>query len=114
MVAYSAKKRISGGTRSAWLAEANRNLTRHHTLFGRIESVSNDEPFPDHDDPLHDRPFRVAKFQAGYAWRMQVAKVVEVALGGTVAAFAKPSALDAAYGGHLLGYTLFAKFSLSQ
>jgi len=113
MIAYSAKKRLPGETRSALLAEANWDLTRHHTLFGRIENVSNDELFPDHADPLHDRPFRVTKFQAGYAWRMKVADVVEVALGGTVAAFAKPAALDAAYGRRPLGYTLFAKFSLN-
>jgi hypothetical protein len=35
-------------------------------------------------------------------------------LGGAVSAFAKPDALDAAYGKSPMGFTLFAKFSLGH
>jgi hypothetical protein len=113
MAAFSAKDRVPGRTLSAWLGEVNWDLTRHHTLFGRIENVNNDELFPDHADPLHDVPFRVTKFEAGYAYRLPLGPV-NLALGGTASAFAKPAALDAAYGKSPLGYTVFAKFSLGD
>src|SRR3546814_20152336 len=37
MAAYSAKDRVPGPTLTAWLAEANWDLTKHPTIFGRSE-----------------------------------------------------------------------------
>ena len=111
MLAFSNKDRVPGDSLTAWLAEANWDLDRHNTLFGRFENVANDELFPDHDDPLHDRKFRVSKFQAGYARRVPLGPF-ELALGGSIAAYAKPDALDAAYGDSPWGYTLFARLNL--
>lgn len=113
MAAFSAKRRVPGDTLTAWLAEANWNLDRHNTLFGRIENVANDEFFPDHAHPLHDQAFRVTKFQAGYARRIPIGPV-ELALGGSLSAYAKPAALTPYYGGNPIGYTLFAKISLGS
>ncbi|MFN3517627.1 MAG: hypothetical protein ACK4YM_10780, partial [Novosphingobium sp.] len=73
----------------------------------------NNELFPDHADPLHEVPFRITKFQAGYARRIAVGPF-ELALGGSLATFAKPDALDAAYGSKPWGYTLFARVSLGH
>lgn len=112
MFAFSAKDRKPGRTLTAWLAEANWDMDNHSTLFGRIENVRNDELFPDHADPLHDQPFRVTKFQAGYAYRLPLGDDFNLALGGTVSAFAKPDALDVAYGGNPVGATVFARLSL--
>jgi hypothetical protein len=114
MLAFSAKDRRPGPTLTAWLAEANWDLDEHHTLFGRIENVKNDELFPEHTDPLHERPFRVSKFQAGYAYRLPLTDDLNLALGGTASTFAKPNALDAAYGKSPMGFTLFARLSLGQ
>jgi hypothetical protein len=113
MAAFSAKDHVPGPTLTAWLGEVNWDITRHHTLFGRIENVNNDELFPDHTDPLHDQAFRVTKFQAGYAYRLPLGPL-NLALGGTASAFAKPEALDAAYGKSPMGYTVFAKISLGD
>jgi hypothetical protein len=113
MLAFSAKDRQPGRTLTAWLAEANWNIDQANTVFGRFENVNNDELFPDHDDPLHDKAFRVSKFQAGYARRIPIGPI-ELALGGSLAAYAKPSALDAAYGDNPLGYTVFARISLGN
>jgi hypothetical protein len=113
MGAFSAKKRVPGDTLTAWLAEANWNVDQHNTLFGRVENVANDEFFPDHAHPLHDQAFRVTKFQLGYARRIPIGPV-ELALGGSVSAYAKPAALDAYYGNRPVGYTLFAKISLGS
>ena len=110
---FSAKDRLPGRTLTALFAEASWDMDAHHTLFGRIENVDNDELFPDHADPLHDVAFRVTKVQAGYAYRLPLGPV-NLALGGTLSAFAKPGALDAAYGKSPLGYTVFAKFSLGD
>jgi hypothetical protein len=113
MLAYSNKRRVPGGSLDAWLAEASWDIDRRNTLFGRFENVANDELFPDHDDPLHDRTFRVSKFQLGYARRIPLGPV-ELALGGSLAAYAKPAALDAAYGRNPIGYTLFARVTLGR
>jgi hypothetical protein len=113
MLAFSNKDRVPGGSLTAWLAEANWNLDNKNTLFGRFENVANDELFPDHDDPLHDMTFRVSKFQLGYARRLPLGPF-ELALGGSTSVYAKPSALDAAYGRNPWGYTLFAKLSLGH
>ena len=103
----------STGALTAWLGEVNWDIDRHHTLFGRVENVANGELFPDPASLPHDEVFRITKFQAGYAWRIPVG-AVNVALGGTVSAFAKPAALDAFYGDSPMGYTLFARFSLGD
>ncbi|UZK66042.1 hypothetical protein [Sphingomonas sp. M1-B02] len=114
MLGFSAKNRLPGDTLTAWVGEANWDLSRHHSLFGRIENVANDELFPDHADPLHDRLFRITRFEAGYAHRIPLGKAAELALGGSLAAYAKPAALDAAYGKAPISGTLFARLALGQ
>jgi hypothetical protein len=115
MLAFSAKDRKPGRTLTAFIAEANWDIDHHHTVFGRIENVRNDELFPDDLDPLHDTPFRVSKFQAGYAYRLPIGdSPVQLALGSTVSTYAKPVALDAAYGRNPWGYTVFARLSLGH
>lgn len=118
MLAFSSKTRLAPGkpdsTLTAWLAEANYDFAKRHTVFGRFENVLNDELFPDHHDPLHEIPFRVSKFQAGYAYTLPLGDTFSLALGGSLAAYAKPDALDAVYGDNPLGYTLFARLTLGQ
>ncbi|MEQ1496951.1 MAG: hypothetical protein ABL912_14475, partial [Novosphingobium sp.] len=97
----------------AWLGEVNWDLDKHNSLFGRVENVANDELFPDHLDPQHDQTFRVTKVQAGYARRMPVGPF-ELALGGSLSAYAKPAALDIAYGIKPWGYTLFMRINLGH
>jgi hypothetical protein len=111
--AFSAKDRIPGPTLTAWLAEANWDITERHAVFGRFENVDNDELFPDHADPLHDQAFRVSKLQAGYAFTLPLGPF-GFSLGGSVATFFKPDALDAVYGDSPFGYTLFAKLTLGH
>ena len=113
MLAFAAKKQVPGDTTTAWLTEANWDIDQHNSLFGRIENVANDELFPDHAHPLHDQTFRVSKFQLGYARRLPLGPF-ELALGGSLAAYAKPAALDAFYGRHPVGYTLFGKLTLGH
>jgi hypothetical protein len=115
MAGVSAKTHSAGETSTAWIAEANWDLGAHHSLFGRFENVENSELFPNPLAPLHDTPFRVSKLQAGYAYRLPLGdSPFSLALGGSLATFFKPSALDAAYGNHPLGYTLFLKLSLGD
>jgi hypothetical protein len=114
LAAFSAKDRIPGKTLTAWLGEVNWDMTERHTLFGRFETVENDELFPDHADPLHDRPFRVSKLQAGYAYTLPLGRNLGLSAGGSVARFFKPAALDDAYGKHPMGYTVFARLTLGR
>lgn len=113
MAGFSAKKRVPGETLTAWLGEANWNVDSHNSLFGRIENVNNDELLPDPLSPLHDQPFRVTKFQAGYARHLPVGPF-DLALGGSLSAYAKPAALDPYYGNNPIGYTLFMRVSLGH
>ena len=110
--AYALKDRAPGAALRAYLAEATWEIDAHHAVFGRVENVANDELFPDETDVLHDRTFRVTKAEAGYAYRIPISGPFGVALGGTVAAYAKPAALDAAYGAHPVSWSLFTKFAL--
>ena len=111
-LAWSRKDRQPGDVLNAYLAEATWEITRRHAVFARVENVVNDELFPDHDSPLHDRRFRVTKAEGGYAYRLPIAGALGVALGGTLAAYAKPDALDAAYGDNPVSWTLFAKLAV--
>ena len=114
LLAFSNKQKLPGRALTAFLAEANWDIDRHHTLFARAENVANDELFPNPLDPLHDRTFRVSKLEGGYAYRMPLAGPVDLALGGAVGVYAKPAALDAAYGRFPLSFSLFAKVSLGH
>ena len=111
---FSIKDKQPGRTLTAWLAEANWDLDRHHTLFARAENVANDELFPNPADPLHDRKFRVSKLEGGYAYRLKIAGPVQAALGGSLGVYAIPAALDAAYGKFPVSFSLFAKLSLGH
>jgi len=111
---WALKNKSPGRALSAFMAEANYDLTRHHTVFGRIENIANDELFPDPASPLHDRKFRVTRFEGGYAYRLPLTGPLGLALGGSLAAYAKPAALDAAYGDAPVSYTLFARLSLGH
>lgn len=113
--AFSAKDRSPGRTLTAWLAEVNYDLSPHHSLFGRFENVLNDELVPDHDDPLHDQPFRISKVQAGYAWHTPLGSgPLNLTLGGSANLYGKPAALDALYGSNPWGFTVFARLSLGR
>ena len=113
MLAFSSKDRLPGPALNAWIAEANWNLAGPHNLFGRVENVANDELFADHNHPMHDRVFRITRFEGGYAYRIPLGGQMNLALGGSVMAFAKPAALDPYYG-NPFGYTLFARLSLGD
>lgn len=113
-LAFSAKDKGPARTLTAWLAEVNWDVTRHHSLFGRVENVANDELFPDGADPLHDQRFRITKAEGGYAYRLPLVGPINLALGGSVAGYAYPAALTGAYGTAPISYTLFAKLSLGH
>jgi hypothetical protein len=112
--AFSNKDKGPGRTLTAWLGEANYDLSTRHSVFGRIENVANDELFPDHADPLHDRRFRVTKLEGGYAYRLPVVGPLGLAVGGTVGTYVLPDALDGTYGKTPVSFTLFAKLALGQ
>jgi hypothetical protein len=113
-VAFSRKQVVGDRVLPAWLAEATYAVTRRHAVFGRYERVRNDELFERDEQlglpaPLAGQPFDVNKFTAGYAYSLPVAPTLAVALGFAASAYAKPAALDAAYGRHPHSLSIFAK-----
>lgn len=111
---YSRKQVVGDRVLPAWLAEATYALSRRHALFGRFERVRNDELFEREEQlgmpaPLAGEPVTVGKFTAGYAYTLPLSPILAVALGAAASAYAKPDALDAAYGRHPHSLTIFAK-----
>ena len=86
-----------------------------HALFGRIERVANDELFESRPASLlHDRVFHVARLSAGYAYTVPLGQAASLALGASGSAYAKPHALDIAYGDAPKSVTLFAKLAIGR
>jgi hypothetical protein len=110
LAAYGRKDRLPGRVVDAWLIEGNWAVAGRHTMFSRIETVVNDELFAE-ESPLADRPFRVTKGTLGYAYTVPVGPF-GLSLGGSGSVYAKPAALDGAYGRAPKSFTLFAKLSL--
>lgn len=113
LAGFAVKNRVPGRSLTAWIGEANWNIGRHHSLFGRVENVANDELLPDSADPRHDRPYRVSRAELGYAYRVPLGPI-EAAIGGSGFVTAKPAALDSAYGRRPAGWTGFVKLSLGR
>ena len=109
--AYAIKRRDDHATHAA-LVEANYDITERHTIFGRFESVENEELF-EAPDPLVGRGYQVSKATLGYAYTLPVGPF-GLSLGGSASVYAKPSALDAAYGRNPKSFTLFAKLALGN
>jgi hypothetical protein len=113
-VAFARKDRLPGRALTAWLAEATWSITQRHAVFSRVENVANDELFEaDHLSPLHDLPFRVTRFTGGYAYTIPMG-LFSLSLGASGSVYAKPAALDAAYGKAPKSLTLFAKLALGK
>jgi hypothetical protein len=62
---------------------------------------------------LHDQTFRVTKLTGGYAYTIALG-LFSLALGASGSVYAKPAALDAAYGKAPKSVTLFAKLALGR
>jgi hypothetical protein len=108
--AYSIKRR-DGHSTGAFLAEANWDITPRHALFGRVESVENEELFDEADPVFGGIAYRVSKATLGYAYTLPLGPF-GLSLGGSASAYAKPSALDGPYGRNPKSFTLFAKLGL--
>jgi hypothetical protein len=110
-LAYSHK--VHGGdAHGAFLGEANFDITPRHAIFGRVEVVDNEELF-DAPDPLAGRSFTVTKATLGYGYTIPMG-AFGLTLGGSASLYAKPAALDEAYGRNPRSFTLFAKLALGQ
>ena len=107
--AYAVKRR-DGHSTDALLAEANWDISDRHTLFGRIETVQNEELF-DAPSPLAGPTYRVGKATLGYAYTIPI-RPFGLSIGGSGSMYAKPAALDMAYGRNPKSFTAFAKLSL--
>lgn len=110
--AVAIKNRMPGPALTAFLGEANWDISKRHSLFGRVENLANDELFPNPLDPLHHRIFRVTRAELGYVYRVPLSDKAELAIGGTGFVVATPRALDGAYGRTPAGFTTFVKLSL--
>ena len=105
-------KETDGHATHAGFAEANWDITPHHALFGRVESVENPELFIA-PSPLAGPAYRVTKATLGYGYTIPMG-AFGLTLGGSASLYAKPAALEAAYGRDPKSFTLFAKLALGH
>ena len=77
-----------------------------------MESVENEELF-EAPDLLAGRGYQVSKATLGYAYTLPVGPF-GLSLGGSGSIYAKPAALDVAYGRNPKSFTLFAKLALGN
>ena len=94
----------------------------HGTVVGEKLVVLDVLEPPEHRVPLGDVPARLGQpggqrragtVPAGYAYTLPLGPF-GLSLGGSVAGFLKPDALEAVYGDDPIGYTLFAKLTLGR
>jgi mono/diheme cytochrome c family protein len=85
------------GSSDGFLIESNYNWADRNYLFGRIERVEKDELFR-RPDPRAEQMFTINAFSLGYARDIGGSKSFETALGAMATVYAKPGALDPAYG----------------
>jgi hypothetical protein len=116
---YARKAIRPGRVLPAWLIEGTWAITTRNAVFGRFENVLEDELFERDeqlglDSPLLGRAFRISKFTAGYAYTLPLGRSFAVALGAAASAYAKPDALDIAYGRQPHSLTIFAKLILGR
>ncbi len=112
VTAAYAYKVHDGDGHGAFLAEANWDITPRHALFGRIETVDNEELF-EAPDPLAGRSYTVTKATLGYGYTIPLG-TLGLTLGGSASLYAKLAVLDTAYGRNPKSFTLFAKLALGQ
>jgi hypothetical protein len=111
----SVKQQLPGRASTALFLEGNYDFAPHELIFGRIESVDNNELFNATPlDPRFDTPYRVSKFTLGYGYTVPISGPLSATFGGTASVYAKPAALDSAYGKFPVSGTLFVKFSLGS
>ncbi len=110
-IAY-AHKVHDGDAHGALLAEANWDISSRHAVFGRMETVNNEELFRA-PDPLAGRSFTVTKATLGYGYTIPIG-AAGLTVGGSASLYAKPTTLDAAYGRTPKSFTLFAKLALGH
>jgi hypothetical protein len=86
-----------GHTLDGFLLESALLLDNTHTVFGRVERITNDELF-EAPDPRADRAFTVDKLSLGYIYDLPFLEHLKAGAGGLVSFYAFPKALDSAYG----------------
>ena len=107
------KKRLPGRASTAFLLEGNYDFHKHEAVFARVESVDNEELF--NATPLDPRigvAYRVTKFSLGYGYTVPINGPLAATFGGSASVYAKPAALDSAYGIFPVSGTFFVKLSL--
>ena len=109
--AWGRRDHSPGRTLDGFLLESALLLDDRHTLFGRVERVSNDELFAA-PDPRSDRVFTINKLSLGYLHDVRVADHLKLGAGALVSFYDVPKALDSAYGSDPVSFMLFMRAKL--
>ncbi len=91
---------------NGYLLETTANFKLRNYAFSRMELVDKDELFP--DNPLLPS-FRIGDYTFGGARDLIQSRLWQVALGGDVTFYSKPSMLDSAYGNDPISFQLFVR-----
>lgn len=98
----------AGDRSDGYALEGTWNFRRRHTLFGRIDRVS-ERGLLLTGDPESEPSFTVSAFTLGYSRDISRTKAWETALGGMITFYAKPDALDPVYGKNPVSFHVFLR-----
>jgi hypothetical protein len=99
--------------RNGWLAETLKLVNKRNWITGRAELVDKDELF-EATPALAGRSFRIFALTGGYTREIATLASVRVGLGANLSVYAIPHTLDAEYGAHPLGGSIFLRFRLAE
>jgi hypothetical protein len=91
---------------NGYLLETTANFKLRNYVFSRVELVDKDELFP--DSPLLPS-FRIGAYTFGGARDLIQSRLWQLALGGELTFYSKPSALDASYGREPVSFQMYVR-----
>ena len=91
---------------NSYLLESTLNFKTRNYVFSRLELVDKDELFP--DDSFHPS-FRVGAYTFGAARDLVHSQFWQLALGGDLTFYSKPSELNATYGQNPVSFQFFVR-----
>ncbi len=111
--AWGRNRKDPGGSTNGYLLESAIKLAGDTTVFGRAESVQNDELFHE-GEALHGQMFTVRKISLGVVHDFFAVGNVKFGAGALVSKYAAPAALDPIYGASPSSAMLFFRAKLAM
>lgn len=112
-LAWGRNRHDPGVTSDGYLLESAMQVRNDTTVFGRFESVGNNELFQE-SEPLHGQIFKVRKLSLGFVHDFAQIGHVKFGAGALASKYWKPAVLDPFYGSSPSSYMVFFRAKLAM